>query len=59
MWLKIAKIDIAGRTKKSIGGADSHYIYIYRLTPEDQRPGQVNFFKNPSNQVNTIDFVGF
>ena len=27
MWLKIAKIDLAGRTKKSIGGADSHYIY--------------------------------
>lgn len=31
MWLKIAKIDLAGRTKKSIGGADSHYIYIYKL----------------------------
>ena len=26
MWLKIAKIDLAGRTKKSIGGADSYYI---------------------------------
>ena len=31
MWLKIAKIDLAGRTKKSIGGADSHYIYIYYI----------------------------